>query len=149
MLVRSLFAFLVMPGVVAIAIPAVWAWQVSRWSVAQPLGLLALGSGFVALLWCVRDFYVIGKGTLAPWTPPRRLITVGLYRYTRNPMYLAVILMLLGWAAAFVSTSLLLYAVAIAFVFHLRVRLGEEPWLAREYGDVWIFYARRVPRWLW
>jgi protein-S-isoprenylcysteine O-methyltransferase Ste14 len=103
----------------------------------------------VALLWCVRDFYVAGKGTLAPWDPPRHLVVAGLYRYTRNPMYVAVTLLLIGWAWTFAASGLLFYAAGVALAFHLRVVFGEEPWLARTHGDAWRDYAARVPRWFW
>ena len=115
----------------------------------EPLGLVPLAAGFAAHLWCVRDFYVSGKGTLAPWAPPKHLVTIGLYRYTRNPMYVAVSLLLLGWAAAFASAGLFIYAVCVAIAFHLRVVYGEEPWLARTHGEAWKQYAGRVPRWFW
>jgi len=89
LLARALLAFVACPGIVAIAIPVIWLRATSQ-QLVQALGLLPLAVGFVALLWCVRDFYVSGKGTLAPWAPPRNLVVVGLYRYTRNPMYVAV-----------------------------------------------------------
>lgn len=98
---------------------------------------------------CVRDFYVAGKGTLAPWAPPAMLVERGLYRYTRNPMYASVILMLVGWAIAFNSFGLWIYLLIATVAFHLRVTLGEEPWLARVHGEQWSQYARRVPRWFW
>lgn len=148
MFTRALLAFLVCPGIVAIIVPATWVSVTGR-SLLQPLGLVPLAVGFVALLWCVRDFYVSGKGTLAPWAPPRELVVVGLYRYTRNPMYVAVELILLGWAWAFGSLRLLAYAVIVAIAFHFRVVLGEEPWLARTHGKEWERYAKRVPRWFW
>lgn len=75
-------------------------------------------------------------------------MSVGLYRYSRNPMYVSVALVLSGWAAAFGSWGLFLYAVAIVGVFHLRVVLGEEPWLARTHGEQWEQYTAHVPRWL-
>ena len=75
-------------------------------------------------------------------------MTVGLYRYSRNPMYLAVATMLFGWALAFASSGLALYAVVICVAFHLRVVFGEEPWLARTHGAAWDEYRARVPRWL-
>jgi protein-S-isoprenylcysteine O-methyltransferase Ste14 len=77
------------------------------------------------------------------------LVVVGLYRYSRNPMYIAVTLVLLGWAFAFSSKGLLVYAAAVVLAFHLRVVLGEEPWLARTHGNLWEQYKSRVPRWLW
>jgi protein-S-isoprenylcysteine O-methyltransferase Ste14 len=100
------------------------------------------------LLWTVRDFYVAGRGTLAPWAPPTELVVVGLYRFSRNPMYIAVVLVLVGWAVGFRSWLLGAYAVAIAIGFHLRVVFGEEPWLARTHGEKWSRYQERVPRWL-
>ena len=147
MFARAVLAFLALPGVVAIAVPVAWLWLRSHTKLVQPLGLVPLLLGFVALLWCVRDFYVSGKGTLAPWSPPGRLVIVGLYRYSRNPMYISVSLVLLGWAVSFGSRGLFVYAIAVAVAFHLRVVLGEEPWLARAHGSEWEQYKCRVPRW--
>ena len=118
--------------------------------VARPAasGVAVLMAGVVLLLWCVRDFYVAGKGTLAPWAPPQQLVSVGLYRVSRNPMYIAVLLILAGWTLAFRSRGLAVYTIAMMLAFHLRVVFGEEPWLARRYGRGWERYAARVPRWL-
>lgn len=148
LLARALLAFLALPGVVAFAVPVAWRWWGGAPTLAHPLGLLALGLGTLGLLWCVRDFYVAGRGTLAPWSPPRALVVIGLYRVSRNPMYVAVTLILVGWALAFAAQGLALYAGGVAVAFHLRVVLGEEPWLARRHGDAWVRYAARVPRWL-
>jgi protein-S-isoprenylcysteine O-methyltransferase Ste14 len=148
MFVRALVAFLAMPGVVAGLIPAlIVRADAHRQGVFAPgFGLLALG--LALLLWCVRDFYVAGKGTLAPWSPPRRLVAVGLYRVVRNPMYVAVLTVVLGWGLSFTSTPLALYALVLAIAFHLRVVLHEEPWLRQQFGADWIAYAAAVPRWL-
>jgi protein-S-isoprenylcysteine O-methyltransferase Ste14 len=67
----------------------------------------------------------------------------------RNTMYAAVTLALLGWAWAFGSLGLLIYVLVAAIAFHVPIVRGEEPWLARAYGDAWQQYASRVPRWLW
>lgn len=144
---RALLAFLALPGTVAFLVPALWVWF-ERLPLRQPLGLFTATLGIAGLLWCVRDFYVSGKGTLAPWAPPKELVVIGLYRFSRNPMYLSVFLILLGWAIAFASHALLVYALAVALAFHLRVVFGEEPWLARTHGEAWTLYARRVRRWL-
>ncbi len=149
MFARALFAFLALPGIVAFAIPAAWLWNTTHLNLVQPLGLVPLAVGVMALLWCVRDFYVSGKGTLAPWAPPEKLVVVGLYRYSRNPMYVAVALVLLGWAVSFSSVGLLAYALIVIVAFHLRVVFGEEPWLARTHGSEWEQYSTRVPRWFW
>ncbi len=148
MFIRALIAFLTLPGVVAILVPVLWLWLSAHVKLVQPFGLLLLVLGFVALLWCVRDFYVSGKGTLAPWAPPTHLVTVGLYRYSRNPMYVAVGLILLGWAIAFGSIGLLIYTIIVLVAFHLRIVYSEEPWLARTHGIQWEQYAQRVRRWL-
>lgn len=148
MFLRALFAFLVLPGVFGISIPMLWAWQTYGLRTAEPFGLALLFIGLGTLLWCVRDFYVFGKGTLAPWSPPRHLVTGSLYAYSRNPMYISVITMLLGWATTFASPHMFVYALVVAFMFHVRVVFGEEPWLLRTHGQDWLNYERQVPRWL-
>lgn len=142
---RALAAFLILPATVAFVVP--WLLRPGNAPV-HPVGLLPIVLGAVLLLWCVRDFYVIGRGSLAPWAPPERLVIAGLYRYSRNPMYVAVLLILTGWAIAFQSAMLGIYAGLMAVGFHLRVVLAEEPWLARTHGDAWTVYRSRVPRWL-
>jgi protein-S-isoprenylcysteine O-methyltransferase Ste14 len=142
---RALGAFLALPGIVAFLLP----WLLRPRDVAMnPAGLIPLGVGTVLLLWCVRDFYVVGKGSLAPWAPPTHLVTVGLYRFTRNPMYVAVATILCGWALLYGSRTLWMYAGFVVIAFHLRVLYGEEPWLAKVHGAAWTEYRNRVPRWL-
>ena len=111
-------------------------------------GVPIFAVGIVLLCWCVRDFYVTGRGTLAPWAPPAHLVTVGLYRFSRNPMYLGVLCILLGWAIAFQTRSAWNYAAGVALAFHARVVFFEEPWLARTHGPAWLVYRSRVVRWL-
>lgn len=149
MFARAVIAFLVMPGVVAMAVP-LWVGmrKLGRDGLFHPVGVLPLATGFVLLLWCVYEFYVSGKGTLAPWSPPRHLVTGGLYRYTRNPMYVAVLLMLFGWSVCFWSPALATYTASMFAGFHLRIVYGEEPWLERTHGKQWEEYRARVPRWL-
>lgn len=149
MLLRALLAFLALPGIVAIAIPTwITARALQRGEAAHLVALLPLLAGFILLVWCVRDFYVAGKGTLAPWEPPRHLVTVGLYRHSRNPMYVAVALMLIGWSLLTMSRALAIYTCFVIAAFHLRVLLHEEPFLARTHGAAWDEYRSRVPRWL-
>jgi protein-S-isoprenylcysteine O-methyltransferase Ste14 len=147
MFTRAVIAFLALPGTVAYLVPVAWVWFAGM-PLHWPVGLVLVGVGTVGLLWCVRDFYVSGKGTLAPWAPPQELVVVGLYQYSRNPMYVAVVLILLGWAVSFRSYGLLAYALVVMVAFHLRVVFGEEPWLARRHGAAWQQYMRHVRRWL-
>lgn len=141
---QALAAFLALPGVVAFLVP--WLLRPDRGPV-HASGWIVLGIGLGLLLWCVRDFYVAGKGTLAPWAPPTRLVVVGLYRFTRNPMYVAVLMILAGWAWMYGSLGLWIYFAIVAVAFHFRVILSEEPWLARTFGEEWLEYRSRVPRW--
>ena len=145
-LVRALVAFIALPGLVAFAVPVLLLRPVNARSF-HAIGVVPLIAGVLSLLWCVRDFYVAGRGTLAPWDPPRHLVVVGLYRMSRNPMYVAVTLVLIGWAVGFQSRTLAIYALAVPIGFHLRVVFGEEPWLARRHREEWKRYAARVPRW--
>jgi protein-S-isoprenylcysteine O-methyltransferase Ste14 len=142
---QALAAFLALPTVVGFVVPWLLRPPGARVSAA---GAVFLAIGVVLLVWCVRDFYVTGKGTLAPWAPPQRLVTTGLYRISRNPMYLAVITVLCGWAIGARSPALWVYLACVALAFQLRVVFGEEPWLARTHGAAWAAYRARVRRWL-
>jgi len=148
MLARAVVAFVALPGVVAFAIPILLLAPGDRWSSFTGAGIMVAGLGTTLLLWCVREFYVRGRGTLAPWSPPQDLVTTGPYRFSRNPMYLAVLLVLAGWAIGFGSGSLTRYALGVMLLFVVRVIAFEEPWLARTHPEQWLAYRRRVRRWL-
>jgi protein-S-isoprenylcysteine O-methyltransferase Ste14 len=144
--VRAVLAFLALPGMVAFVIP-LWFLAAGDRRIADATGMIPLALGIVLLLWCVREFYITGRGTLAPWAPPRHLVVSGLYRYSRNPMYIAVTNILFGWALLFRSRSLAYYTVLVMLVFVVRVTLFEEPFLARTHGEKWTRYRSEVPRW--
>ena len=148
LLFRAIVAFLVLPGTVAFLVPLWLLAATDRTAVLSTLGLAPLSTGAVLLLACVREFYTAGRGTLAPWSPPQRLVTTGPYRISRNPMYVAVLLMLIGWALSFRSGLLAIYAGAVMIACHLRVVLYEEPWLSRTHKDDWTRYRTTVPRWI-
>ncbi len=84
---------------------------------------------------------------LAQWAPPERLVVVGLYRFSRNPMYVSVLVVLCGWALLYKSPAVWIYAAVIAAAFHLRIVFGEEQWLSRTHGAEWFDYRARVSRW--
>jgi protein-S-isoprenylcysteine O-methyltransferase Ste14 len=147
-MLSAVTALLVLPGVVAFAVPLLIVKFTRGHSPFTRAALVELTIGTAMLLWPARDFYVDGGGTLAPWSPPRSLVRGGLYRWTRNPMYIGVLLIVAGWALGFRSQLLWIYAAVLAAAFHLRVVLSEEPYLARTYGDAWPQYRKRVPRWL-
>jgi len=148
LLLRAILAFLALPGTIAFLVPLWLARAGAPPTRFHPGSVPILAAGVVLLLWCVRDFYVAGRGTLAPWSPPRQLVRVGLYRFSRNPMYVAVGVILAGWAAGFGSLPLAVYAGAVLVLFHLRVVLYEEPALARAFGAEWARYRAEVPRWV-
>jgi protein-S-isoprenylcysteine O-methyltransferase Ste14 len=141
---RAIVAFLALPVTAAFLVP--WLLRPEQPPVAGGVPMLALG--VILLLWCVREFYIAGQGTLAPWAPPTQLVTSGPYRVSRNPMYVAVLLILCGWALTFPSRPLWVYAAFVALAFHLRVVFHEEPWLARKHGAAWLAYRASVLRWI-
>lgn len=145
---RALFAFLVLPGTMGFVIPLCLVEPEGWRGPFEAMGFALLVPGFVLLVWCVREFYTAGKGTLAPWSPPAHLVTSGPYRYSRNPMYVAMFLLIVGWAAALRSRNIAIYAAFMLLAFHLRIVLGEEPRLARVFGEAWTRYLRMTPRWL-
>lgn len=150
LLARALLAFLALPGIFAGLVPRLLL-VLDPWRAAHafiPAGSLLLGIGVVVLLWCVRDFLAIGRGTLAPWDPPRRLVVVGLYRLVRNPMYVGVVAIVAGLALRNGSALLGAYAVLLAIAFHVRVVVYEEPALLRQFGDDFAAYTQAVRRWI-
>jgi protein-S-isoprenylcysteine O-methyltransferase Ste14 len=108
-------------------------------------GLTLLG-GLLAL-WCVLAFGTVGRGTPAPFDPPRRLVVAGPYRWVRNPMYLGAVVALVGAAVFYGSAALGAYAVVFLGLAHLFVVLWEEPALARTFGADYEAYRRRTGRW--
>ena len=149
MFFRALLAFLILPFLVAGLIPLVLA-SIDPWRGHGFLffGIPVAGLGFLVLLSCVRDFYVSGKGTLAPWDPPKHLVTVGLYRYSRNPMYIGVLTLIGGWALLTGSPLLASYLLLFAIIFHLRVVHFEEPSVSKKFGLEWTSYCNKTQRWL-
>ncbi|PLY10196.1 MAG: isoprenylcysteine carboxyl methyltransferase [Desulfuromonas sp.] len=147
MFLRALLAFLLLPGLAAFVAPPLLV-RLDPWrGVPIAAGWCVIVLGTLLLLWCVRDFYLSGKGTLAPWDPPKKLVVIGLYRLVRNPMYVGVLTLVAGWALLHASPLLTSYTVLLAIGFHLRVIRYEEPWLAEQFGDDWQRYRTHVGRW--
>jgi protein-S-isoprenylcysteine O-methyltransferase Ste14 len=104
--------------------------------------------GGVILLWSFWNFLIEGRGTPAPIDPPKELVAVGFYRYVRNPMYVGVLLILIGHFLWFKHVSLIVYAVVAFLIVHLFVTLYEEPTLKRKFGASYEEYLKKVPRWI-
>jgi protein-S-isoprenylcysteine O-methyltransferase Ste14 len=150
---RSLFFTLLMPGSVTLLIPCILLnagaeSTLSRLGPAHFVGLVPMLSGTVIVLWPIWDFGVTGRGTLAPVDPPKTLVVRGLYRYVRNPMYIGVLLIVLGEAILFESLRLAIYVLILWLGFHLFVISYEEPTLRGKFGVQYEAYLQSVGRWI-
>ena len=147
----SALFFALAPGVVAGVIP----WWITRWEVRQPpygaplriVGVALLAAGVVVLVHAFGRFVVEGAGTPAPIAPTERLVVGGLYRYVRNPMYLAVLAAVIGQALVLGQPALFVYAALLFGIVAAFVRWYEEPVLQRRYGEEYEAYKRAVPAW--
>jgi protein-S-isoprenylcysteine O-methyltransferase Ste14 len=148
---RSLLWVILLPGVVAGYIP--WRFfhfrlDAARFDALSILGLACMIAGIALLAACVWEFASSGRGTLSPVDPPRHLVVRGLYRYVRNPMYLAVTAIVLGEAIIARSRDLVVYWAAFFLVANVFVIGYEEPNLRRRFGASFDEYARKVGRWI-
>ena len=150
--VGSAVFFLVGPGIVAGLIT----WWLTGWRVREPvpywapmrvLGVILLAAGLFALVQAFVRFVVEGLGTPAPIAAPERLVVGGLYRYVRNPMYVAVLSVIVGQALILGQLVLLPYAAAFWVITAAFVRWYEEPALTRRFGADYEAYRRAVPAW--
>jgi protein-S-isoprenylcysteine O-methyltransferase Ste14 len=141
------------PGFIAGLVP----YWISRWRVNPPflgfppsryLGILFIALGVPLLLDCFARFALQGLGTPAPVFPTRHLVVKGLYRYVCNPMYLAVVSVILGQALLLGSVRLLEYAAFMWLAFHLFVLAYEEPALRASFGPEYETFCANVQRWL-
>ena len=147
----SALFFALAPGLVAGVIP----WWITRWEVRQPsygaplriVGVALLVAGVVVLVHAFGRFVVEGAGTPAPIAPTERLVVGGLYRYERNPMYLAVLAAVIGQALVLGQPALFVYAALLFGIVAAFVRWYEEPVLQRRYGEEYEAYKRAVPAW--
>jgi protein-S-isoprenylcysteine O-methyltransferase Ste14 len=150
--IGSAVFFVLAPGVVVGLIP----WLLTRWQAGEPLpywmplrvlGGILLIAGLIALLSAFVRFVVEGLGTPAPVAAPERLVLGGVYRYVRNPMYVTVLVAIVGQALLLGRLVLLLYAAGTWLVVAAFVRFYEEPTLTRRFGADYEAYRRAVPAW--
>ena len=144
--------FFAAPGTVVALVP----WWMSRWriqatfpasSVLRFVGAILVITGILVLTDSFAQFALQGLGTPAPVSPPRRLVATGLYRYVRNPMYLAVVSAIVEQALFFGSLGLLAYVALLAIIVHLFVVGYEEPKLRATFEDEYEAFCANVPRW--
>ena len=139
-------------GVVLVYLPAQtlsWAGvaRPERLGLTQVAGIIATASGAALAVWCILNFVIIGRGTPAPFDPPRRLVVRGPYRHVRNPMYLGASLALVGAALYYQTAALLAYVGGFLLLMHVVVVSYEEPTLRRAFGEDYDAYCRQVRRW--
>ncbi|QEO13231.1 isoprenylcysteine carboxylmethyltransferase family protein [Agromyces intestinalis] len=149
--IGTLVFLLLAPGTVAGVVP----WLISGWRwhdwggaawVVVPLAGLAIGAGVAFLLYAFALF-AVHRGTPAPVAPTETLVVTGVYRYVRNPMYLAVLAIILGQALLFGSWWLVGYAAVVLAAVVTFVKGYEEPTLERTFGEQYDAYRRNVPGW--
>jgi protein-S-isoprenylcysteine O-methyltransferase Ste14 len=155
--IRGLLFAVLLPGTVAFCLPAVIRAEAPRAGAWWALGWVPLLAGFVLFVWCTVRFLLAG-GTPAIFfvrglravvgEEPKTLVRAGPYRFSRNPMYVAVLLVIFGQAVVYRSTDLAVYGLIVWVLFHLTVVLIEEPHLERVHGDEYRRFRRQVRRWL-
>ena len=141
---------MLLPGTVTIVVPALILW-LGGWDVRPVtaiLGGLLVAAGLFLVVWTIRLFVVVGRGTLAPWDPTAALVARGPYRYVRNPMITGVATILAGQALFFRSWGIAIELVVFVLVNALYFLFVEEPGLRRRFGTEYEEYCARVPRWL-
>ncbi|HUG42409.1 MAG TPA: isoprenylcysteine carboxylmethyltransferase family protein [Longimicrobiales bacterium] len=151
-LLRALIYGSLFVALLLVLLPArVLEWSgVSRpepWGAAQAAGAAITVLGAAVAVWCVLAFALVGRGTPAPFDPPRRLVVSGPYRFVRNPMYIGAGLALAGASLFYGSAALLGYTALLGLVTHLFVTRYEEPTLSRTFGAEYTAYRSRVRRW--
>ena len=144
---------LLAPGIVAGLVP----WWISRWHAHAPflgftpfrvIGALLIAAGIPILLESFGRFALQGIGTPAPIFPTRHLVVKGFYRYVRNPIYVAVVSLLLGQALLLGDLRILAYAMLAWLASHLFVLIYEEPTLRKSFGAEYETFSAHVPRWI-
>lgn len=149
----SAIFLVIAPGTLAVYVP----WRITHWHIApgmlgfagfRIIGVLLIIAGLPVLLNSFARFAIQGMGTPAPVAPPQRLVVTGFYRYVRNPMYVAVVLLIVGQGLLFGNIILLEYALAVWLGFFAFVLLYEEPTLSRKFGAEYEAYCANVPRWI-
>src|SRR5438445_12569772 len=149
-ILKTLIFSVIVPGFVAVLVPY---WlrgsdAIPALGAAGLIGTVVIGAGPAIYLRCAWDFAYHGRGTPAPIDPPKILISRGLHRFVRNPMYLGVLCVIFGQAELFRSVRILIYGVCLWLVFHLFVIVYEEPTLRKQFGASYEEYRRMVPRWM-
>lgn len=149
-IVGTVAFFFIAPGIVAGVVPIAIAGPTlpDTIGLANVAGGLLIAAGLIVLITAFARFAIDGRGTPAPPAPTETLVVSGLYRHVRNPMYVAVIAIILGQALFFASVGVAVYAAVVFAAVHGFVVAYEEPTLSDAYGAQYEAYRRGVPRWI-
>jgi protein-S-isoprenylcysteine O-methyltransferase Ste14 len=147
---KNLLFTILIPGMVAVYVPLVITCgrRINTHLWLLVIGILVMALGAAIYAWTVWDFASFGRGTPLPIDAPKKLVVKGLYRYVRNPMYLGVILVILGWTCIFADGWLLVYALGVGIAVHLFVVGYEEPRLNNLFGEQYEAYRASTGRWV-
>jgi protein-S-isoprenylcysteine O-methyltransferase Ste14 len=115
---------------------------------ALVIGIIIMLIGLYVMTITFSAFIRIGKGTLAPWSPTKKLIVSGIYRYVRNPMIMGVFTVLIGESICILSSRIFFWAILFFIINTIYFVLYEEPNLEKKFGSEYLEYKRNVPRWL-
>jgi protein-S-isoprenylcysteine O-methyltransferase Ste14 len=159
LILKTILAIVALPFAVSILVPAYvlqsagddrigWGWPFPWATLPASIGLLFIGIGLYFLIATIRLFATVGRGTLAPWHPPQKLVVQGPYRYVRNPMITGVLSILIGESIFFGSLSVLYWFIFAAALNGIYIPLVEEPDLVRRFGKDYLRYKKNVPRWI-
>ena len=146
---KNLIFTLLVPGTVAVLGPLSISGNAivtNSWFLVP--GFLFLLVGISIYCWCLWDFASFGRATPAPIDAPKHLVVRGLYHYSRNPMYIGVIFVILSWFFIFGDIFILVYCLCIAICFQLFIVLYEEPILQKLFGLEYTEYRTSVNRWM-
>ena len=153
-------AIILLPGVVTLVIPGTILWREGTdsyglWQsfpasrVILPIvGIVCISVGLLLMVATIRLFVMVGRGTLAPWNPPQRLVVQGVYRHVRNPMISGVFFVLLGESLLTASLPLFCWFIVFAVVNAFYIPFSEEPGLIKRFGEDYLTYKRNVSRWV-
>jgi len=151
---QNILFVILQPGIVAGAVPYFLVKNrlpyvpVSAFQFYHYLAFLLFLTGLIIVFHCVFRFFKDGRGTLSPAVPTKQLVISGLYRYSRNPMYIGIMLILVGEVIFCSAINLLIYTILIFTAFNLFVIFREEPRLKRDFGEAYDNYQRKVRRWI-
>lgn len=151
---RNLFFTILQPGVVAGLVPFLIARKNFEnivdhaFQIHHYVGITVCLTGIGITLHCIANFAIHGRGTLSPADPTQQLVISGLYKFSRNPMYVGVMLMLIGEAIFTQSTGLLVYSIGVFTAFNLFIVFREEPRLKKDFGTSYHEYCKTVRRWI-